>query len=92
MVRRFVASVPTLVLRKMPCGHFEAVKPSERRLSCSECLRAAAEAVRRREAAKVCRECSTPLFDPSFGGLCGLCDPDWDVAAALARVDAESRQ
>lgn len=96
MVRRFVASAPVFVLRKMQCGHFEAVKPSERRLSCAECLRDAREAAKKLKAAdraaKSCRGCRTPLLDPSLGEFCGLCDPGWDVAAGLARVDAESRQ
>lgn len=94
--QRFVASLS--VDRTCACGAVFTIRRGERRILCMPCMAAAEHRAERRrlnaertEAARVqreamrCDECSERLLVPAV--LCGFCDPDFDLEAALTRLD-----
>lgn len=97
--RRFVASVS--LDRTCACGETFTIRRHEHRILCMSCIADAAERAAQRleviaarraaakelHAATHCDDCGTQLLTPAV--LCGLCDPDYDLGAALARLDSD---
>jgi hypothetical protein len=84
------------VNRRCSCGEAFTVKRESRRVLCDRCRENAQARAREAQArlveqarALICDDCGTELLTPA--ALCGMCDPDFDLEAALAALDNEER-